>query len=370
MSDIDDVKNFDRSLGGTPNGNWMNFGSNPQKIDDWQILSAYRNNASIGTATINRYIHQKYRLQEKYSKDEYKKQFTKYPLGTDGIIFGDKVINIRNKKLNGYPKSNCHNFVANGEVGIIERIWQKKNNKRNTHQVRFSSQPDHNYNWPSFVSDEGNTDLELAYALTVHKAQGSEFQKVFLVLGEPCNLLSKELLYTAITRQTERLVILYNDEAYHLRNYSTNEYSNIARRFTCIFEKPDIVEYKHRYFEASLIHKTLKGELVRSKSEVIIANMLHKEGIIYEYEKELDLEDDGVMLPDFTIDDAESGLLFYWEHCGMMADSKYRKRWEHKKTVYEKHGIVEGENLIVSYDDLNGSIDSLVIKNLIDEYLV
>ena len=370
MSDIDDIKGFDQSLGGVINNDWMNFGANPQKVDDWQILSAYRNNASIGTATINRYIHGQYRSKEAQSTGEFKKRGTKNVLGTDGIVYGDKVINIRNQKLNGYPDDNCQNFVANGEVGIVERIWQKPKDKKNTHQVRFSSQPNHNYNWPSVVSDEGGSDLELAYALTVHKAQGSEFRKVILVLGEPCGLLSKELIYTAITRHTDRLVILYNEEAYHLRNYSSKVYSDIARRFTCLFEKPQIVEYKKRYYEASLIHKTLKGELVRSKSEVIIANMLQESGIAYEYEKELDLKEDGVKIPDFTIDDAESGMLYYWEHCGMMADSQYRKRWEDKKAVYEKHGIIEGENLIVSYDDVNGSIDSVAIKSLIEKYLL
>jgi hypothetical protein len=163
---------------------------------------------------------------------------------------------------------------------------------------------------------------------------------------------------------------LYNEEAYHLRNYSSAMYSDIARRFTCLFEKPEIIEYKLRYYEASLIHKTLNGELVRSKSEVIIANMLHEKGIAYEYEKELDLKEDGIKIPDFTIDDAESGNLLYWEHCGMMADSHYRKRWEAKKAVYEKHGIIEGDNLIVSYDDVNGSIDSLRIDSLIEKYLI
>lgn len=370
MSDVGDIKGFDLALGGTINNGWMNFGTKPQMVDDWQILSAYRNNASIGTATINRYIHQQYRSKSGLSTGEFQKRGTKNALGTDGIVFGDKVINIRNQKLNGYPEGNCYNFVANGEVGIVERIWQKPKDKKNTHQVRFSSQPEHNYNWPSVVSDEGNSDLELAYALTVHKAQGSEFRRAILVLGEPCGLLSKELLYTAITRQTERLVILYNDEVYHLRNYSSKVFSDIARRFTCLFEKPEIIEYKQRYYEASLIHKTLKGELVRSKSEVIIANMLYEAGIIYEYEKELDLKEDGIKIPDFTIDDAESGILFYWEHCGMMADSHYRKRWEDKKAVYKKNGIIEGENLIVSYDDINGSIDSVAIKSLIEKFLL
>lgn len=373
MTDVDDIEGFNVSIGGTTSGEWMNFGAEPRKVENWQILSAYRNDEAIGTATINRYIHEKYRSQQVLALKTCKVRGTKHILGTDGIVFGDKVINIRNQKMKGYntqTRSVEDGYVANGEVGIVERIWEKPKAKKNTHQVIFSSQPTYNYNWASVVADEGTSDLELAYALTVHKAQGSEFGKAILVLGEPGRMLSKELLYTAITRQKDKLVILYNDAAYRLRDYSSMACSEVARRFTCLFEVPNIVEYKKKYYEQALIHRTLKGDLVRSKSEVIIANMLFEAGIEYEYEKELDLGEDGIRIPDFTIEDAESGTCFYWEHCGMLGDSGYSKHWQEKKTLYKKHDIVEDENLIVSQDSLNGGIDSAVIKHLIEKYFM
>ena len=101
------------------------------------------------------------------------------------------------------------------------------------------------------------------------------------------------------------------------------------------------------------------------KSLLLICSILRE----YEYEKLLDLGEDGIRIPDFTIDDAESGLCYYWEHCGMMNNAVYRERWNAKKELYEKHGIVEGENLIVSYDSENGGIDSEHIKKLIDKYI-
>jgi len=57
--------------------------------------------------------------------------------------------------------------------------------------------------------------------------------------------------------------------------------------------------------------------------------------------------------------------VFYWEHCGLMSDAAYRRRWETKKAVYEKHDIFEGKNLIVTEDMPDGSIDSQAIRNLI-----
>ena len=173
---------------------------------------------------------------------------------------------------------------------------------------------------------------------------------------------------TAITRQKDKLIILCNGEAYHLRDYSSAEYSDVARRFTCLFAAPEITEYRSRYFEQALIHKTARGELVRSKSEVIIANMLHSKDIEYEYEKVLDLGEEGIRIPDFTIDDAESGICIYWEHCGMMNDAGYRVRWEEKKALYQKHGIIEGDNLIVTYDNYNGGIDSERILEIIEKH--
>jgi ATP-dependent exoDNAse (exonuclease V) alpha subunit len=74
-------------------------------------------------------------------------------LGTDGIVYGDKVINVRNQKIKGYDiksRTKVDGYVANGEVGIVERIWEKSKNsnvKYNTHQIVFSSQPEMNYNW-------------------------------------------------------------------------------------------------------------------------------------------------------------------------------------------------------------------------------
>ena len=88
-----------------------------------------------------------------------------------------------------------------------------------------------------------------------------------------------------------------------------------------------------------MIHRTARGEMVRSKSEVIIADHLANKGVEYAYEQPLTI--DGVTkYPDFTIEDIESGLKFYWEHCGMLHVPSYRRRWEEKLAWYRTHGIL------------------------------
>ena len=172
--------------------------------------------------------------------------------------------------------------------------------------------------------------------------------------------------------QTEKkLYIIYNEDAYNLRKFSSMEYSDIARRFTDLFAPPKIVEAGNHYYEEDLVHRAKDGRMFRSKSEVIIANMLIDNGLDdFLYEEKLPIGDT-YKLPDFTFKDAATGTLIIWEHCGMMTDPVYRKHWENKKKLYELNGYSEENgNLIVTEDLPNGGIDTQVIQEKIDEYLL
>ncbi len=83
------------------------------------------------------------------------------------------------------------------------------------------------------------------------------------------------------------------------------------------------------------IYKTLKGDYVRSKSEVIIANMLYQENIKYEYEKKLFYDEDKWIEPDFTIYLGDKEI--YWEHLGMIGVESYDKRWLEKMEIYQNY---------------------------------
>jgi hypothetical protein len=205
----------------------------------------------------------------------------------------------------------------------------------------------------------------------VHKSQGSEFNLVVLVLPNPCRLLSRELLYTALTRQRDRVIVLHQGSRMDLKRFASDRYSVTATRLTNLFKAPSPVEVGGQFFEDRLIHRTRRGELVRSKSEVIVADRLADMNIDYLYEKELTI--DGVSkFPDFTIKDAESGTTFFWEHCGMLHDPEYKARWDQKLIWYRKHGILPydeggGENgtLIVTRDNVQGGISSQDIEAVI-----
>lgn len=112
-------------------------------------------------------------------------------------------------------------------------------------------------------------------------------------------------------------------------------------------------------FNLNKIHKTADGNFVRSKSEVIIANLLHAAGINYRYEKPLEF-DGGKILPDFTIY-LSGGRKIFWEHVGMLGVEEYDRRWAEKLRVYEK--FFPGQ-LMKTYESGNLSCDA---KKIIDE---
>ncbi|MGH9569288.1 MAG: RNA helicase, partial [Candidatus Angelobacter sp.] len=188
-------------------------------------------------------------------------------------------------------------------------------------------------------------------------------------------MLSRELLYTALTRQKDRIVILHQGPRSDLRKYSSDNQSETARRLTNLFALPAPIAVDGRIFEKNLIHRTNREEMVRSKSEVIIANELAHQNVEYTYEQPLTI-DGTTKYPDFTIEDAESGRNFYWEHCGMLHVPIYRRRWEDKVAWYKAQGILPYEEgggprgtLIVTRDEANGSIDSTAINQLIGAVL-
>jgi len=372
MKDIDDVVGFNASLGANhSDGNdYFNIG-NAKKVEEWQILAPVRN-MPHGVLNINRFIHGQYRRELIELSQETMKYKRKIPkkMGPENIVYGDKVINVINNSRDGYKVKidarESINYVANGEIGIVAGNFGNPKTL-NYLKVEFSSQEGISYSYTEkdFSEEKNSIPLELAYALTVHKAQGSQFGKVILILSEPCGLISKEMMYTALTRQTEKLIILYNQDIYKLKDYTSMQYSDIAQRFTDLFESPKIVKVNEKYYEDRLIHRTAKGEMVRSKSEVIIADCLYNNNVKYEYEKAMTLGDNNI-LPDFVIVDEDTDEIYIWEHCGMMGDEKYRKRWENKKALYEKHGYIEDENLIVTYDE-EGSLDSYKIRKIVEE---
>ncbi|MEZ4883859.1 MAG: ATP-dependent RecD-like DNA helicase [Chitinophagales bacterium] len=345
MKSIQDVQAFNQSLG-SADGRYFNntndanyFGIKPSvnSIEDWQVLSPIREKP-FGVRAINRKIHQHFRKDKiEYSIKGIKKSFTNKegklieytekklpkPVGLEQIVYGDKVINLGNhKRSDVYPKKDSLEYLANGEIGIVTGQFKKNNAKYKGPpkfvEIEFTSQKGFRYTFKSKdFKEETNSLIELAYALTVHKAQGSEFGKVFLIVPNPCFLLSREMLYTSLTRQKYKVILLFQGNVFDIKGLASPLKSDTLRRITNLFSKPELVEVEGNYLEKNLIHQASDGKMLRSKSELLIYQRLLDKGVEPLYEKKLIIKD-VEKLPDFTIENEESGEVFFWEHCGML----------------------------------------------------
>ena len=190
-------------------------------------------------------------------------------------------------------------------------------------------------------SGEVEENLELAYAVSIHKAQGSEFDHTYIVVpknhGRP---LSSELLYTALTRATKHCTLLIEQSAATLLSARRPENGQIGQVNSSLFEGtfhavPDALLRRSDWYAEGRVHEALTGDMVRSKSELIIANLLAERGISFEYEIPLLAPDGTMYLPDFSI--VHQGEKWFWEHWGMMSKAAYRDHRQTKLAWYQEH---------------------------------
>jgi exodeoxyribonuclease V alpha subunit len=140
-------------------------------------------------------------------------------MGANSFYVQDRVIQL----VNNYDKD-----VFNGDIGFVEKIDQAAS----TLKVRF-------YHQVIEYKNEEIFELSLAYAITIHKSQGSEYKNVLILLAnEHYILLQRNLLYTAITRAKERAYIVGTAKALRIavsRTDVANRNTLLASRIrTCV----------------------------------------------------------------------------------------------------------------------------------------
>lgn len=351
----------------------------PQRADYLQIISPYRGEL-FGTEPLNAEIQKHLHGIPKDGSPDANRIL-------DGIMLYDKVIQFRNR-----PKSNPINAynvqtkqtesveVFNGELGFVRPHPFDKQKLRwsgfrlEHFQVHFSRKE---HLWVGYGRKLGKgpddrwlpeekieENLELAYAISVHKAQGSEFERVYFVVPKhKVTLLSPELFYTGITRAKRHCTLLIEEDISPLLDMRRRERSHLLRINASLFTfepLPDALIDLGGWHAEGKIHHTLAGHLVRSKSEVIIANLLHEREIPFQYEQPLFAPDGTFYLPDFTI--TWQGEQWYWEHWGRMDQDKYLNHAETKKKWYRKFfpdRLVE----TLEGNDLTSQADELVRKH-------
>jgi hypothetical protein len=338
-----DTTGFDAALGIDADG-LIDFAA-PDAVERFQILSPVRMHAH-GVHDLNRWLQKTFRRRGR-------------GVGDEQIGRKDKVIQLRNEKRKGWSREEGRHdvYLANGEIGMVFK------GREGRLDVLFAGRPHVSFRYGGGAFSEDSAPLELAYALTVHKAQGSDFGIVFFVLPKT-RLLSRELLYTGLTRSKEKLVLLVEGEdtssLYELTKPSRSE---TARRNSNLFRSAVRRDHDQTPYAEHLIHRLADGRMVRSKSEFAIALELQKLGLWErcKYERHYDGEvEPGRRWPDFTFIDA-GGELILWEHLGMLDKESYREAWEGKFAWYQANGFVLGETLFTTRDDERGGLDQTAI---------
>lgn len=129
------------------------------------------------------------------------------------------------------------------------------------------------------------------------------------------------------------------------------------------------IKYKRKPVPKDLPFYTAKNEHVRSKSELIIANMLNDRDIPYHYECPFDLGGRPIT-PDFLILNKRTKEVFIWEHFGMMDNEEYNEKALNKIEGYIANDYHLGKRLIATFESSKIHLNVQLVSKLIAEYLL
>jgi len=190
-------------------------------IRDIQVLTPMKK-GNIGTLNLNRELQNYLNPPDAYKKEK--------ELREKLFRVGDKVMQIKNNyilkwaSLDAEAEEQYGEGVFNGDIGYVQNI-----NKRDEELTVFFDD-----NRSVIYSFAQLDQLELAYSITIHKSQGSEFPVIVMpVTWAPPMLLTRNILYTAITR-AKSLVVLVGTKEYLKRMIDNNKiverYSGLGAR--------------------------------------------------------------------------------------------------------------------------------------------
>ena len=182
-------------------------------LEQVQVLSPFRLKSDAGVKNLNQMLRELANpLINKTMELSY---------GSTSFRFGDKVMQTKNTEV-----------ASNGDIGFIAKV--DKNND-DVLTVKFSD-----HRCKTYTIDELN-QLELAYATTIHKSQGSEYECVILpILSSFYVMLQRALIYTAITRAKKKVILVGQKKALFMaihKNSSVKRYTWLGKRIQDAYKK-------------------------------------------------------------------------------------------------------------------------------------
>lgn len=229
---------------------------------------------------------------------------------------------------------------------------ERKNNKVNYYQY-FGDNTSRKYlnkSQTSLIATLAQKKYDLQ-AFNVIKARKDVLDQCITKLKNVDQKYSLTKIYENFPQELKPLItpILSYDEAY-------------AKRWQA-------VKHEKSTYPMEPIYKSKRGEYVRSKIELIIADKLFDAGVPYHYEAALKARNRIISYPDFLVLNTRTGKEYYWEHFGMMSDPEYLVKTLNKIETYAHNGFFLGENIIATFEGGNYPICTSLLDKIITTFL-
>lgn len=147
---------------------------------------------------------------------------------------------------------------------------------------------------------------------------------------------------------------------------------HLLRDYAPLFSNPmewELLEGEQNQYKKEERRHYYKGVYFRSKSEVLVAMVLDSHGLEYKYEVALHING-RTIYPDFVIRRKRDGKIFIWEHFGLIFSEEYRQKMYRRLEELHEAGFNIWDNLLMSFDSVEGSIDVDFIERMIKLYLL
>lgn len=248
-------------------------------------------------------------------------------------------------------------FLKNSPDGCLK--WKYRNEKLYYYHQHLKTEDNKGYKWTrEYIKKQ---DKELATKLA---------KKQYYITVKP--ILEKQL------QELKRFVDLFpNDKPQELYDSLCKERRNLFIPINLEAKRvqKDWLDEKYEQttmYSENLKYETEQGEVVRSKSELIIANLLYqnKNHLLYKYERPLEVKVDEkkkIIYPDFSILNIKTGKIKYWEHAGKMDNPDYADEFVRKINTYSANGLLPGRDVILTFETSEHPLDIKNVKRIVNE---
>lgn len=209
-------------------------------------------------------------------------------------------------------------------------------------------------------SKDGQKYLNKSYSKLIGELIQKEYlQNVLETLEQEVLFLETALSHYPILTAEEVFATLPYDRQAYAKPITLSDEQFVERWLSQPYKRKPISSEAPAFI-------TMKGDKVRSKSEMIIADRLWINGIPYKYECPLKIGNK-VIHPDFTILRISDRKTLYHEHCGMMDNQEYSDDFVNRINLYASTKITIGDNLFLTFETAAAPLNTSLLDELINK---